>query len=168
MTISMYSASVPVLKRALTALAHVLRKGAADAEARKIDPSVFLTARLAPNMFALTRQVQIASDAAKGCAARLAGVEAPKFEDTEASFDELQARIAKTIDFLDSVSAEAIDGSEERVISFKAGPAELNFSGHDYLLTWVFPNFYFHITTAYDILRHNGVDVGKRDFLGMA
>ena len=166
MTISMHAASVPVFKQMLGGLAGVLTKAAAHAEARKIDPSVLLTDRLAPDMFALTRQVQIASDAAKGAVARLAGIEAPKFEDTEASFDELQARIAKTIAFLDSVPASAIDGSEEREVTVTLRSGELKFAGQRFLLGWALPNFFFHVTTAYDILRHDGVEIGKRDYLG--
>ena len=118
-------------------------------------------------MYELTRQVQIATDQAKGSAARLSGTEIPKFEDNETTFAELDARISKTIAFLDSISANQIDGSEERDIVLHAGPMTLNFKGLDYLTTWVYPNFYFHLTTAYNILRHSGVVLSKRDFLGM-
>ena len=122
---------------------------------------------LFPDMFALTKQVQIATDQAKGCAARLTGIEIPVFEDTEATFGELQTRIEKTIAFLDSVKASQFDGSEARHIVLQLRDRTVEFNGQDYLLKWVMPNFYFHVTTAYDILRHNGVDIGKRDFLGM-
>ena len=166
MTISMYSASVPVFKHMLGSLADVLAKGAAHAEARKIDPSVLLTERLAPDMFALTRQVQIASDTAKGAAARLAGVEMPKYEDNEATFAELAARIAKTVAFLDSIPASAIDGSEDRDVTITLRSGDLHFKGERYLLHWALPNFFFHVTTAYNLLRHDGVEIGKRDFLG--
>ena len=123
-------------------------------------------ARLAPDMFTLARQVQLASDHAKGCPARLAGVPVPSFDDTEKTFPELKARIHKTLDFIGSLKPEQIDGSEGRDISLKAGPRELSFKGQEYLVLFALPNFYFHATTAYDILRHNGVPVGKLDFLG--
>ncbi|SDI06376.1 DUF1993 domain-containing protein [Propionivibrio dicarboxylicus] len=167
MSLSMYDASIPVLKRWLQNLAAILKKAEEHAAQRKIEPTVLINARLFPDMFPLSRQVQIATDQAKGCAARLAGIEIPKFEDTEASFDELQARIAKTIGFLDGIQAAQIDGSETRTIVLDLhGGAKKEFLGKDYLLTWVFPNFYFHVTTAYAILRHNGIDVGKKDYLG--
>jgi hypothetical protein len=167
MTISMYSASIPVLKSNLQSLANILKKAEAHATGEGYEPGVLLGSRLFPDMFALTRQVQIATDQAKGCAARLAGVEVPKFEDTEATFAELDARIAKTLTFLDTVTAAQIDGSEERDIVMQAGPMTLEFKGQAYLTTWVYPNFFFHLTTAYNILRHNGVGLSKRDFLGM-
>lgn len=166
MTISLYTASVPTFVHSLKALKGVLQKGEAHALAHKIEPGVLLQARLYPTMFALTRQVQIACDFAKGCAARLAGIDAPKFEDTESTFAELYARIDRTIEFLGTVTAPQIDGQEERDIEIKAGPRTLNFKGQAYLLGFVNPNFYFHSTTAYAILRHCGVDVGKGDFLG--
>lgn len=166
MSLSMYQASVPVFVSKLENLTAILDKAAAHAEAKKIDPAVFINARLAPDMFPLSRQVQIATDIVKGGAARLAGIDVPSFEDKETSFDELQARIAKTVAFLHSVTAEQIDGSEERKISLKFGSQEFHFSGQDYLLDFVLPNLYFHITTAYAILRHNGVAIGKKDFLG--
>jgi hypothetical protein len=166
MTITMYQASVPVFQRTLKALDVILDKAAAYAAERKIDPNVLLTARLYPDMFALTRQVQIATDHAKGASARLAGVDVPNFSDTEATFPDLKARIAKTLEFIASVKPAQIDGSEGRDISLKAGPRELNFKGQDYLLFFALPNFYFHVTTAFAILRHNGVPVGKLDFLG--
>jgi hypothetical protein len=166
MTITMYQASVPVFERTLKALDVILDKAAAYAAERKIDPTVLLTARLYPDMFALTRQVQIATDHAKGASARLAGVAVPSFSDTEATFPDLKGRIAKTLEFIASVKPAQIDGSEGRDISLKAGPRELNFKGQDYLLFFALPNFYFHVTTAFAILRHNGVPVGKLDFLG--
>jgi len=166
MTISMHAASVPVFKQALGGLSDVLTKAAAYAEARKIDPSVLLTERLAPDMFALTRQVQIASDTAKGAAARLAGVAAPKWEDTESSFAELQERISKTIAYIESIPADSIDGSEERDVTITLRSGDIHFKGQRYLLNWALPNFFFHVTTAYNLLRHDGVEIGKRDFLG--
>ena len=166
MTLSMYQASVPVFLRGLKNLSGILEKGAANAEERKIDPTVFLTARLAPDMFPLTRQVQIASDHAKGATARLAGVEVPKFEDLEKSFEELQQRLRRVTEFVQTFDAAKIDGSEEREISLPVGARTLTFSGQTYLLDFALPNFYFHCTTAYAILRHNGVGVGKRDFIG--
>ena len=166
MALSMYDCSIPALKQTLGSLAAILRKAADHSESRKIDPVVLINARLFPDMFALARQVQIATDQAKGCAARLAGVDIPKFDDDETTFGELQARIEKTIAFLDSVNAQQINGSEERDIVLQLRETTLEFKGQDYLLKWVLPNFYFHATTAYNILRHNGVDIGKRDFLG--
>jgi hypothetical protein len=166
MSISMYQASVPVFQRMLKSVDAVLDKGAAYAAERKFDPSVLLTARLFPDMFALTRQVQIATDHAKGATARLAGLPVPSFADTEATFPELKARIAKTLDFIATVKPAQIDGSEARDISLKAGPRELSFKGQDYLLFFALPNFYFHVTTAFAILRHNGVPIGKLDYLG--
>jgi hypothetical protein len=165
MAISMYAVSVPVFRKMLDNLDHLIDKAVADAAERKIDPQVFLTARLAPDMFAFTRQVQIAADHAKGAPARLAGVEPPKFEDNEASFADLKARIRKTQDFIAGLTAAQIDGSEQRTITIKAGPREFSFQGLDYLVGYALPNFYFHLTTAYDILRHNGVKVGKMDFI---
>ena len=166
MKISMYQASVPVFSERLRGLALVLTKGEANAIERKIDPQVFLTARLAPDMLPLTRQVQIATDNAKRGVARLVGRDAPVYEDTEASFAELQARIAKTMDYLKGIAPDDVDGSEDREIAFKAGPRELKYTGMQYLLHFAMPNFYFHVTTAYDILRHNGVPLGKPNFLG--
>lgn len=168
MTISMYTASVPVLKQMLGALSGVLGKAAAYAAERKIDPSVFVTARLAPDMFALARQVQIATDMSKGGIARLAGVEIPKFEDDETTLEALQARLAKTIAFMDGVPASALEGTDDKAITITVAKNDMHFTGQDYLLKWVIPNMMFHVTTAYDILRHNGVAVGKRDFLGVA
>ena len=166
MSLSMYQASVPTFIHGLNNLATILTKAAAYAEAKKIDPSVLINARLAPDMFALARQVQIATDIAKGGAARLAGVEVPSFPDTETTFAELQARIAKIITFLQSLKAAQIDGSEEKTITLKVGGNDMKFTGQAYLLSFVIPNLYFHITTTYAILRHNGLDIGKKDFLG--
>jgi len=166
MSLSMYQASVPVFQRTLGALDAILDKAAAYAEERKIDPAVLLSARLYPDMFALTRQVQIATDHAKGAPARLAGVAVPSFEDNEKTFPELKARIGKTLNFIGTLKPGQIDGSEARDISLKAGPQELSFKGQDYLLFFALPNFYFHATTAFAILRHNGVSIGKLDFLG--
>jgi len=166
MTISMYQASVPAFIHSLSNLSAILSKAAAYAEAKKIDPAVLVNARLYPDMFPLSKQVQIASDVAKGGAARLAGAEVPSFADTEASFPELQERIAKTIAFLKTITAAQIDGSEGKAIQLKVGGHELNFKGQDYLLQFVIPNVYFHVTTTYAILRHNGLDIGKADFLG--
>jgi len=166
MTLSMYQASVPVFLRGLENLSTILGKGAAHAEAKKIDPAIFVNARLAPDMFALGRQVQIAADAAKGCAARLAGAEVPSYPDTETTFPELQARVAKTIAFVRGFSAAQIDGSEDRSVTLKMRGEEVKFRGQDYLFKLALPNLYFHITTAYDILRHNGVELGKADYLG--
>jgi uncharacterized protein len=166
MSLSMYQASIPGFIRGLGNLSAILTKAEAHAVARKIDPAVLVNARLAPDMYPLLRQVQIATDSVKGCAARLAGVEIPSYEDNETTFEELQGRIAKTITFLHGVSAAQIDGSEERKIMLKMRGKEVNFSGQAYLLTFVLPNFYFHLTTAYNILRHNGLEIGKPDFIG--
>jgi uncharacterized protein len=166
MTLSMFKASVPVFTRQLANLSAILHKAEAHAAARKIDPVVFINARLAPDMFPFSRQVQSASDSAKGCAARLAGVEVPSYADTETTFPELQARITKTVAFLQSLAPELIDGSEERAIILKIRGQETRFSGQHYLLNFALPNFFFHAVTAYDILRHNGVEIGKQDFLG--
>jgi hypothetical protein len=166
MTISMYQASVPVFKRMLKNLDAILDKAQAYAETKKIDPSVLLNARLAPDMFHLIRQVQIASDQAKGTVARLAGIDPPKFEDNEASFADLKTRIAKTIDFIDSVKPAQIDGSEDRTITLTMRGEQKQFKGIDLLLGMATPNIYFHISAAYLILRHNGLEIGKGDFLG--
>lgn len=166
MSLSMYQASIPVLVRQLEILSTILKKAEAHAEAKKINPEVFLNARLAPDMYPLSRQVQIAGDMVKGCAARLSGQAVPSFEDTEKTFPELQARLAKTIAFAKSVNASQIDGSEERKVVLKTGGKETEFLGQPYLLYFVIPNVYFHMTTAYAILRHNGVELGKGDFLG--
>jgi hypothetical protein len=164
----MYQASVPVFQRTLGALDKILDKAAAYAAERKIDPATLLGARLYPDMFPLSRQVQIATDHAKGASARLAGVPVPSFEDNEKTFAELKARIGKTLDFIGTFKPAQIDGSEGRDISLKAGPRELTFKGQDYLLFFALPNFYFHATTAFGILRHNGASIGKLDFLNAA
>jgi len=162
----MYQASVPAFLQTLNSLSAILDKAAEHCRTRSIEPSELINARLAPDMFPLSRQVQIATDHAKGAAARLSGREVPKFEDTESTFDELKARIAKTIDFIKSVPANAIDGSEEREITLTIAGQPKAFTGQRYLVHSALPNFYFHATTAYDILRHNGVELGKRDFMG--
>ena len=166
MTMSMYNASVPLFKTLLGALSNVLDKGAAFAKAKNIDESVLVNARLAPDMFPLAHQVQIATDQAKGGVARLAGLEVPTYEDNETTIDQLKARIKKTLDFVGSVKQSQIDGSEEREIVLKMRAGDMKFTGQQYLTGFVIPNFTFHCTTAYNILRHNGVDIGKRDFLG--
>jgi len=166
MPISMYDACVPVMIRTLRNLSAILEKGAASAEARKIDPAVLIGARLAPDMHPLSRQVQIASDSAKGAAARLTGGEAPSFADTETTFPELQARITRTIDYLEAFKPAQFDGADERSIVLKTPGGDLTFRGQAFLFNFALPNLLFHATTAYAILRHNGVDIGKRDFLG--
>jgi hypothetical protein len=166
MTISMYQASIPPIIRSLTNLRANLDKAAAHAEARKIDPSVLINARLYPDMFPLSRQVQIATDTAKGAVSRLAGKEPPKYEDNESTFPELVARIDKTVALLETFKPDQIDGSEEKSISLPMHDRTLAFKGLPYLLDYVLPNIYFHVTTAYAILRHNGVEIGKKDFLG--
>jgi hypothetical protein len=166
MKISMYQACVPVFVRMLNNLSAVLDKGAAHAEARKIDPAVLINARLYPDMLPLVKQVQIASDGAKGAAARLAGQEPPKYEDSETTFAELKARIQKTVAYLNSLKPEQIAGSDEKTITLEIRGNAVTFEGLAYLLNHATPNFYFHVTTAYDILRHSGVEIGKADFLG--
>jgi hypothetical protein len=166
MPITMYQASVPQFVRMLGCLKSILQKAAAHAAAKKIDEAVFVNARLAPDMLPLTGQVQIATDFARGTSARLAGSEMPKVEDNEKTFAELTARIDAAIAYVKTMSAAQIDGSESRQVTRKVGGIEMTFSGQDYLIKFALPNFYFHVTTAYAILRHNGVDVGKMDFLG--
>lgn len=166
MAISMFHASVPAFIQQLQALSAVLDKAQAHAAAKKIDPAALINARLFPDMFTLARQVQIACDFAKGASARLAGVEVPVYEDVESSFDQLKARIAKTLDFVKTLKPSQIDGSETRDVTIKLGGKPVTFKGQLYLVSFVLPNFYFHAATAYDILRHNGVDLGKRDFIG--
>jgi hypothetical protein len=166
MTINAYQATVPAFVQILTALSGILKKAAAHAEAKKIDPSVFITARIAPDMFPLARQVQIATDHAKGASARLAGVEVPSYPDTETTFDELQARITKTLDFIKGLKSAQFDGGFDRDVTLTLAGQKMNWKGNVYLYQFALPNFYFHATAAYAILRHNGVDVGKRDFLG--
>jgi hypothetical protein len=164
--ISMYQASVPAFLQQLPALAGVLDKAEAYARTKNVDPPVLLDARLFPDMFPLVRQVQITCDFAKGASARLAGIEVPVYADTEQSFIELQARIRKTLDFIRTISPEQIDGSEERDVTIRIAGNPVTFKGQPYLVNFVLPNFYFHATAAYAILRHNGVDLGKRDFMG--
>jgi len=166
MSISMYQASVPVLLHGLTNLQNIIGKAQAHAAEKQIDPAALTGDRLFPDMFPMYRQIYIATDLAKGCAARLAGLEPPVFDDTEMTFDELHTRIQKTIDYLKTFKAAQIDGSEERHIEQKTRNGSMEFKGLDYLCYFVLPNFYFHITTAYNILRHNGVELGKRDYLG--
>jgi uncharacterized protein len=166
MTISMYQASVPSLIRALNNLAEILAKGAAYAEAKKIDPSVLLSSRLYPDMLPLMRQIHIASDIARRGIARLAGQEAPKYEDDETTFADLIDRLHKTTAYLQTFTAEQIDGTEEKTITLPVGPNTMSFAGESYLLYFILPNVYFHVTTAYNILRHNGLEIGKADYLG--
>ena len=166
MTLSLHDVSVPVFRQMLRALSDILDKAAAQRRARGINPATLIEARLAPDMFPLARQVQIATDHAKGATARLAGREVPSYADDEMSFDELKARIGKTLAFLDGVPPDAFDGSETRDIVLKAGGREMRFDGHTYLLHFALPNFFFHVTTVYAILRANGIEIGKRDFMG--
>jgi hypothetical protein len=166
MSLSIHQATVPALQQILGSLSVLIDKAAAHCEARKIDPAVIINYRLAPDMFAFGRQIQVATDNAKGLCARLAGVEIPKYPDVETSFDELKARLAKASDFIGSLSAAQFDGAETRAITLKIGGHEVNFTGANYLFGFGLPNFYFHASTAYDILRHAGVTIGKRDFLG--
>jgi uncharacterized protein len=166
MTISMYQAAIPPMVRALNNLAAILEKGEASAIARKIDPSVLIASRLYPDMLPLVKQVQIASDISRRGAARLAGVEAPAMNDTETNFPELIARLKATVAYLETLTPAQIDGTEAKAIALPMGKITLDFEGLPYLVGFVLPNVYFHITTAYNILRHNGVEVGKQDFLG--
>ena len=164
--VSMYRASAPVFTRLLTNLGTILDKAVVYADAKKIDHNTLLTARLAPDMLHLIKQVQIATDNAKGCVARLAGVEIPRYEDNETSFADLKARIGKTLAFIATLKPEQINGSEDKKINLKLGPNEYEFSGVDYLFNMASMNVFFHVTTAYAILRHNGLDIGKKDFIG--
>lgn len=166
MPLSMYQASAPRFAAMLKNLSAILDKAQAHCEAKKIDPQVMTAQRLFPDMFALARQVQIACDSAKGAVARLAGVEIPKHEDTEQTFEELKSRIAKTLAFMDTIKASQIDGTEDKNVVLKLRGKEVTFKGQPYLLGFAYPNFYFHVVTAYNILRHNGVELGKGDFLG--
>ena len=166
MKISVHALSVDMFAHTLGQLSLLLEKGAAHATARKFDASVLVNGRLAPDMFPLSKQVQIACDVAKNSVARLAGLEPPRFEDTEKTIEELRARIARTIDYLKGVPASSFEGSEDRDIKVPAGDRTLEFKGLPFLQRWAIPNVYFHVMTAYSILRHNGVDVGKRDYLG--
>ena len=166
MSLSMYQASVPVFVRALSNLGHILAKAAAHAERHKIEPDVLLGARLYPDMFPLSKQIQIATDMAKGAAGRLAGVERPVHADNESSFAEFQKRIESTLAFLNSITPGQIDGSEDKSITLTMHGKEYPFAGQAYLLHYALPNVFFHVTTAYNILRHNGVELGKPDFIG--
>lgn len=166
MKISMYDACVAPGIRMMTSLAAILEKAAAHAEAKKIDPEVLVNARLFPDMFPLVRQVQIASDAIKGGAARLVGMEPPSYEDNEKTLAELSARAKKTVSFLETLKPAQFDGSEDRTIRWKTRSTERTMQGQPFLVHQVLPNLYFHLTTAYNILRHNGVELGKADYLG--
>lgn len=164
--VSMYEITIPPLVLALNNLAHILKVGKRNADARKIDHSVYLNGQLAPDMYPLIRQVQIATDMSKGGGARLAGLDVPRYEDNETTFEELLARIDKTIQFLESIAPEKFEGAEARHIELMVRDSKREFVGLDYLLRWVKPNVYFHLTTTYSILRHFGVELGKRDYLG--
>jgi uncharacterized protein len=166
MSLGMYQASIPVFSHQLAALGKILAKAEAHAEARKFDQKALIQARLFPDMLPLPAQIQIASDAAKGAAARLAGVDVPSWEDNETTLQQLAERCAKTEKYLASFKPEQIDGTEEREVTLKLGGNPVPFTGQQYLLGFALPNFYFHITTAYALLRHCGVEIGKRDFLG--
>ena len=168
MPIDLHHAVSNTAIRGLSALDKILDKAAAYAEARKIDPAVLLASRLAPDMFPLSRQIQIACDFAKSPIARLAGMEVPKFEDTEVTIADFKARIARTLDFVRSVSADKLAGAADRQIEWKAGPNDMSMKGAPYFTGYAVPNFYFHLSMAYAILRHNGLDIGKKDFLGAA
>jgi hypothetical protein len=163
----MYTASVPVFRQVLGSLAAILEKAESHADLKKIEPDALLQARLFPDMFPLLRQVQVATDFAKGTVARLGGVEVPRYEDSETDFAGLQARIAKVLAFIDSVSREDIEAGDVRQITIGSGDKQRQFDGgQTYLLHYSLPHFYFHATTAYAILRHNGVEIGKKDFIG--
>jgi len=167
MTISMHAASVPVFSQMLGSLGAILAKAEAHAADRKIEPAALLQSRLFPDMLPLTRQVQIACDFAKGVTARLAGAEVPVYDDQEQTFAELRALVARTIGFIDGFDAAAFDGSEQREIVTRPGtPKERRFDGQSYLLSYGLPQFFFHVTTAYALLRHHGVEIGKRDYMG--
>ena len=166
MAISMYQASIPQFTKMLTNLSNILKKGEAFAGAKGLDSKVLAEGQLASDMFPLTKQVQIACDLVKNGMARIAGVEPPKFEDDEVSLADLQERIAKTITFANNLKPEQIDGTEAKEIKFSIKEWSFEFVGEQYVLTWIIPNFYFHVTTAYNILRHNGVELGKADYLG--
>ncbi|MDB6101041.1 MAG: hypothetical protein JWO52_1040 [Gammaproteobacteria bacterium] len=166
MSVSLYEVSIPIFTLSLNNLAAILDKAASHAENKKIDPKVFPAARLIIDMLPLSSQIQIACDTAKGAAARLAGIEIPKHADTEATLDELKARVAKTLDFIKTIKPEQLQAAETREIVLQFPQSTLKFSGVNYLTNFVLPNFFFHVTTAYALLRKNGVDLGKRDFLG--
>ncbi len=166
MKMSMYQASLPMFIHMLRNLDAILSRGAAHAEAKGIDPAVLVQARLYPDMLPLARQVDIATDVVKGCPARLSGQEPPKYEDDETGFPELSARVRKTIAYLETFKPEQIDGTEDKQVTLKLRSGEVTLDGYRYLTGFVIPNFYFHVTTTYDILRHNGVELGKKDFTG--
>jgi hypothetical protein len=166
MSISLYDFSISLMSRGLHNLSVILDKAAAHAEARKIDPLALAQARLFPDMFPLARQVQVACDTAKGAAARLAGIEIPKHEDTEVTLADLKQRVAKTLDFLKTVTPEQLKGAESRAIELKTQNGSMHFTGLSYMANFALPNFYFHESMAYALLRHNGVELGKKDFLG--
>ena len=166
MTISIHQISVTPFKAGLTSLDSILDKAKSWAETKKIDPNALLQARLAPDMFTLIRQVQAVTDQSRNVA-RLAGLEPPKYDNTETTFDELKARIAKSIAFLDTISAEKTNGAEDKTIDVPMGPQTMQMKGIDYVQRFLVPNYFFHLTAAYTILRHNGLEIGKRDFLGM-
>jgi hypothetical protein len=166
MNISMYQASVPRFVNILGNLANILDKAQAHVDARKLDPATLTAYRLFPDMLPMTKQIQIACDTAKGVAARLAGVEIPVYEDNEKTLVDLKARIAKTIAFIQTLTPGQIDGTEDKEIVIKRGDKETRYNGMQFLLGHALPNFYFHVTTAYNILRHNGIEIGKRDYLG--
>lgn len=166
MQISMYLTSAPRFIHILNNLSAMLDKAQAHVEANKIDPGALTTFRLYPDMFPLSRQIQVACDVSKGAMARLAGVEVPRHEDTEQTFAELKARIAKTISFINTIKPAQVDGSEDKEIAVKLGKQDYKFKGMQYLLNYAYPNFYFHAATAYNSLRHNGVALGKKDFVG--
>ena len=166
MPISMYQASVPRFVHMLGNLSAMLEKAEAHVDARKVDPTSLINFRLFPDMFPFSRQIQVTCDVSKGAIARLAGVEVPKHEDVEQTFPELRARIAKTVGFIQTIRPEQIDGSDDKDVVVTLGKQEYRFKGMQYLLNYAYPNFYFHVTTAYNILRHNGVELGKKDFVG--
>ena len=168
MTVSMYDASVPVIRQMLTSLSELLAKAAAHAAEKKIEPTALLQARLFPDMFPLARQVQIACDFGKSIPSRLAGVDVPAYDDTEQTFEQLQARIARTLALIDGIDPASFAGSETIQIVLRPGsPKERTLDGKTYLLAYGLPQFFFHVTTAYALLRHNGVEVGKKDYMGV-
>lgn len=166
MSFSMYEASVPVFTQILNSLAAIIDKAEIHANEKNIDPAALLQARLYPDMFPFLRQIQVAADFAKGCSARLAGVEVPRYEDTEKSFADLRERIARTLAFINDLPRDAIEASDQRDIVTGSGAKVREFKGQDYLVHYALPHFYFHATTAYALLRHNGVEIGKKDFVG--
>jgi len=166
MSLSLYDASIPTFVHSLRALQAILDKAVAHAETRKFDPNVFVSVRLYPDMLPFSRQIQIASDAAKGAAARLSGTEPPKFEDNETTMAELIARVTKTIDYLEGFNPQQFEGDDNRVITIKTPRTSLSFKATDFVRHWALPNFFFHVTAAYALLRHGGVEIGKLDFLG--